>query len=170
MSKITGGKFANGAFTAALQYIVNEGTKAQQESGKSFGEWAKEKISGFRELFTGSRANFREPLTAEHAMRDACVNNTRYQACLIGVDMIEETIGLDNVTLPSGAGMALERVRELTKDVYCINVAICNIQGYGDTPPPYFPLFEDRLWINERQHRLNKGLPNSNWWKTDKND
>jgi hypothetical protein len=28
VSKITGGKFANGAFTAALQYIVNEASNS----------------------------------------------------------------------------------------------------------------------------------------------
>ena len=169
-SKITGNKFANGAFTAALQYIVNEGSEAirqsQQESGKGFWGTVKDKLGSLRDLFTGSRGNYDQTFQGASGVYSACTNSPIYQACLAGIDMMEEYIGADNIALGGKAGLALEGAREFTKQGWCSQNAMCDARklSYGD-PNNIKPTFDDPAWVKEQMHRAYGGKPNSEWWK-----
>jgi hypothetical protein len=96
-------------------------------------------------------------------------NNPRYQACLVGVDMLEEAAGIEGVSLPGGAGIVLDGVREATKHGWCTVNAVCSIKGVApEVRSTYVPTFDEPSWLREQIHRMNGGEPNAEWWKHEK--
>jgi hypothetical protein len=153
-----------------LQYIVNEGSEAirqsQQESGKGLWSTVKDKLGSVRDFFAGSRGVDGETFQGASGAYGACARNPIYEACLAGIDMMEEYVGADNIVLGGKAGLALEAARESTKHVWCSQNAMCDVRKltYGD-PNNIKPTFDDPSWVKEQMHRAYGGKPNSEWWK-----
>ena len=96
----------------------------------------------------------------------ACARNPIYQACLAGIDMMEEYVGADNITLKGKAGLALEAARETSKQAWCSQNAMCDVSKVPYSKIIIKPTFDDPAWVKEQMHRAYGGKPNDEWWKS----
>ncbi|GAA4107137.1 hypothetical protein GCM10022414_38040 [Zhongshania borealis] len=137
ISDTTGGKFANGAVTAAFAHLLNA-----EGLGRKLNEALPDAGDVARTLFKGVRGNG-EVTASDSLVYDACANNARVLECVGRLDKYEEMLKLDNsIGKQPMVQLFGEYLREGSKFLICAQNNACDLMPYyrsGQPIPPIWP-------------------------------
>lgn len=173
VSELAGGKFANGAYTAAMGNLFNKQgfLDKLKEDFKSYFKAKSKKTGDVIEVVDTLTRNsgFKNPEIHDHAHQNACSNNAAFQACYERAGEWIETLHVDGIAkshIGQGAELIIGGVgKTAVCEIYCQKpvkdpngkwIFAPELESYIPPVPEYLKTFSDptgAIWdhIQENQ-------------------